>query len=332
MNDFLTNLAERSLYGASGDIPGERAAALRPRLALPFERPDHALVGFEESATVGAPSPWGTGVLTSQVSEEDVSINYHAEADVEQRVDKPVIRRAIEPTTSENIRNRISGDRSGSSGQTRSNYLPGELHQGTEEKPSHTESRGNTRDGIYQTSVSRSGMESGADFRQNVSGNRGAVPMNVVSNSTMNEPLRSRIEKIGRSKRNSLPDHPLKHNSPDVPRDFEAHSQSITRSSVIYDGETSDGVAMAHRGQPDSALRLRQIAQSVAQSVSQNARPAERAKSEQVIEVSIGRIEVRATQPPMPIKAERPRQAPPMTSLDEYLQKRSKNGSTGGGR
>jgi erythromycin esterase-like protein len=50
---------------------------------------------------------------------------------------------------------------------------------------------------------------------------------------------------------------------------------------------------------------------------------------EQVINVTIGRIEVRATAPP-PAQARSANQKPPVMSLDEYLQRRAGGGRGGG--
>ncbi|QQS49044.1 MAG: hypothetical protein IPM66_10660 [Acidobacteriota bacterium] len=336
MNDFLTNLAERSLDGASGlsgDIPGERATALRPRLALPFERPDHALFNFEEPVMVGATAPWGTGVLSSQVSEEDDSINYHAEADGKRRMDKPVIRKAFEPVTSENIRSRISLDRPWSFGRIRSNDVSGELLEVGNENPSHIESRRNARDGIYRPSA----RISEADFNQNDSDIRKSVVTKSLANNPMNEPIRSTTDLSEEAlKRNTLPanrfNYQMMRISHDISGENADHTQTITRSPFVsYEG-ASDREERGHRQTIGSIHGLKQIAQSIAQVASRNTRPAVPDKIEQVINVSIGRIEVRATQPAAPIKAERPRNASPLMSLNEYLQKRTNQGSTGGGR
>lgn len=336
MNDFLTNLAERSLDGASGlsgDVPGERATTLRPRLALPFERSTRAQFGYESPLTYETQAPRVTGWPSLLASEANESINYNTEDVAGRQMDTPIGSRDIEPGTSEIIRNRISLDRPWSFGRIRSNDVSGELLEVGDENPSHIESRRNARDGIYRPSA----RISEADFNQNDSDIRKSVVTKSLANNPMNEPIRSTTDLSEKAlKRNSLPanrfNYQMMRISHDISGENADHTQTITRSPFVsYEG-ASDREERGHRQTIGSIHGLKQIAQSIAQVASRNTRPAVPDKIEQVINVSIGRIEVRATQPAAPIKAERPRNASPLMSLNEYLQKRTNQGSTGGGR
>ena len=75
-------------------------------------------------------------------------------------------------------------------------------------------------------------------------------------------------------------------------------------------------------GIPESAARKRALKPPVASAPSQ---PGPSVQSEQIIQVTIGRIEVRATQPPA-ANPDKQRGAPSVMTLDDYLRQRAKGG------
>lgn len=172
--------------------------------------------------------------------------------------------------------------------------------------------------------------------------NAGAIAANFAASFAMNNPVPRTAEKTVRfndgieltgypSPAARFDRPPNDHAAAAAPGGIAGHAGSNVQSPVVYDGEASDRAAMPHQRQLDS-VALRQIAHSVAQVATHGSRPAEALKPEQTIQVTFGRIEVRAVQPPSSAKAERPRSALPVMSLDDYLQQRSKMGSGGGGR
>ncbi|MGH9848974.1 MAG: hypothetical protein ACREBD_03875 [Blastocatellia bacterium] len=116
--------------------------------------------------------------------------------------------------------------------------------------------------------------------------------------------------------------------------DFVEKEQSPgqSRSLVASDSESVNGFVLRPAWTVKPIITRRDIARSGARAALNDSQTAGAAQPEQVIQVTIGRIEVRATAPPAQAKNEGRPAAPPMMSLDDYLQQRSRMGSTGGGR
>ncbi len=103
-----------------------------------------------------------------------------------------------------------------------------------------------------------------------------------------------------------------------------ATARSETQPSRLAPPESSDEVVASATLPPPAIIARPIVKRVVTESVPVESAPVEAAKPEPAptIHVSIGRVEVRATPAATPAVA-RPRAAPPVMSLDEYLRRRA---------
>ncbi|MGH9833927.1 MAG: hypothetical protein ACREBD_19600 [Blastocatellia bacterium] len=105
-----------------------------------------------------------------------------------------------------------------------------------------------------------------------------------------------------------------------------------SRSLAAGDSESVNGFVLRPAWTVKPVITRRDFARVEASAALNGSQTSGITQHEPVIQVTIGRIEVRATEPSAQAKNEGGRTAPPVMSLDDYLRQRSRMGSTGGGR
>jgi len=332
-------------------------AQMLPDVGLPLSSADFAshvnvwprknessLESAIEESTIDEPARNVEKRPTQPNSKVGASGNQRIENAIGQQLEGVIQRNSVKPAKAGDVR------RSAMPAQSRTQTLSTILPEGMiAEWPVGKPLRG-MQDIVERNSTLQSRNKFEAVLDPNISLARGViaatVAMNPEVNKAPNNSMRSTVEKNGRFNgeailtRHSPPgdrfEHSQKDQSPAAPDNFtedsQAQARSITRSSVIDVVETIDGAPMVHQQQLNSVLTRMQIAQTIAHAASHVVKQTEVAKSEPIIEVRIGRIEVRATPTPSSVKSEKTRKGPAVMTLDDYLEQRSKMGSGGGGR
>jgi hypothetical protein len=324
MSDFLTNLAARNL---------DRATAVRPRAALPFEDAGRAFQSSQPPAPIaGWSPPLDSDFAPDQFAVEETLVEVPARRDVERKV--PLAGERIERETGRRQEwesGRVGEGEKGGQGDlfslspTPSSALSKRL------PPEQSKGEGSFT-AAHRAVIDQSPRPNGSvnpSLRPQASISRHSDSPDdwlrrVFEKSTQNGFAIETVHQPGRPEDHSLPAEV------DVVEKKQSPGQS--RQIVASDSESANGFVLRPAWPVKPIITRRGIAQSDARAILSDSQAPGGAQPEPIIQVTIGRIEVRVTAPAPPAKNERRPAAPPMMSLDDYLQQRSRMGSTGGGR
>lgn len=390
MSDFLTNLAERNL---------DRATAVRPRAALPFEDAGRlsAARAFpsdrQQPSIAGWASPLGSDFEPDQFAVEETVVEAPARDASERKIalaGKRIEREAGLQPDQDAIRAtaeepKIEASTRSGAGKSRSPNFANEVSAGemierttgrqeqsavhprefeiTPEAPvfNHLSSPPavlskrlppeQSKEEDSFTAAHRAVVDQTPAPAPNGSASPSLRPSASISrhSESPDDWLRRVFEKStqnGFGIENGRGASPETVHQPERPEDRsfsteigvaeKKQSPGQSRPLVAGDSVSANGFVLRPAWTVKPIITRRGAARSGAREDLSDSQITGAAQPERVIQVTIGRIEVRATAPPAPAKNDARLASPPMMSLDDYLQQRekmgSRMGSTGGGR